>query len=142
MYSEIAVALSGVKAAIDIGKAVAAADNAMESALLKIKMAELVSSLLDAKLAIVSTQEIIELKEREIKRLEAAFEMAAKVQLHGDAYYELNEQGAPHGKPYCMNCWEADHRLHHIAGDALGAGAYQCLRCKAYYNGERIRQFA
>lgn len=46
----------------------------------------------------------------------------------GDAYYKKDANGAPVGHPYCINCWENDHRLSSITN--VMSNLYRCPVCK------------
>jgi hypothetical protein len=111
---------SSVKAATEIAKLLKDSDLSLEKAELKLKLAELLSALADVKIELTNVQELLAEKERKIKELEEAFENKQHLVRKGDAYFEIDESGNPHGSPYCMHCWEVTHKkypLHYQAGD-------------------------
>ncbi len=134
--TEITTALSGIKTAMEIGKAIVAADYAVEKATLKLQVAELMGALADAKVAVVEAQEKIEEKEDEIEGLHEALVNSAKVVKGYCAHYEVDEKsGAPVGHPYCMHCWEEDHHLAHLV---LGTRTSDPSKCSRWPNREAL----
>jgi hypothetical protein len=114
MIDQLSAALTALKTAMDVGKALKDADYAVEKATLKYQAAEFMSALAEAKLAISAANEVIERKDNEIASLCEALDAKDTVKLYHNAYYSLDEQGKPTGDPYCQRCWEVDHCLLHM----------------------------
>lgn len=110
----IATALKSLKTATDIAKFLRESDLSLERAELKLKLADLVSALADAKIQVVEIQETLQEKDKRIAELEEAFQMKDKLVRRYDAYYNADETGNPVGVPYCLRCWENDHKKHQL----------------------------
>jgi hypothetical protein len=138
--AEITAAINGLKVAMDIGKGLLAVDKSMEQATFKIQIAELMSSLADARVSVTEAQNVVEAKDAEIRRLQDAVANKAKVTRVKNGYYELNELGEAAGDPYCLRCWEADHRLVHLALGARFHDPALCPQCKSNFNGHQAHR--
>ena len=112
--ASISSILSSVKTATEIAKIIKNADLTLEKAEMKLKIADLISALADAKIATTEVQNIIDDKERQIKKLEDALELKSKLLRHEDAYYVINNNGNPSGDPYCSHCWEVEKKPVHL----------------------------
>jgi hypothetical protein len=132
----IGLFISSVKNAADIAKAIREAGISLEKAEIKLKMAELIESLAEAKLQAVEIQELIQEKDKRIAELEKALEFKAKLVRSNDAYYESNDNGEPHGDPYCLSCWEREHMAIHLYNHLTGEKA--CPNCKRIYQRKRV----
>jgi DNA repair exonuclease SbcCD ATPase subunit len=132
---QIGAALGAVNTAIGIGKAVFDAKGAVEKATLNLQIAELMGSLAEAKLAIVDIQDRVREREQEIDALKDALTNKSKVAKRWDAYYDLNAKGEPEGDPYCMRCYEVDHKLVHVARASRIIEGATCPACKTKYDG-------
>lgn len=110
----ISTFLTSIKSATEIAKAIKAVDSSLEKAETKLKIAELLESLADAKIQAVEIQEVIHEKDRRINELEEAFAFKSKLIRQRDAYYETDESGKPVGSPYCSHCWEVKHKAIHL----------------------------
>lgn len=114
MLAEIRVAIDSLKVGTDIVRGVYAAQNALSEAELKLKMADLIVMLADARVALVSANDKVTESQAENETLRAMLETRAEVVQHLDAMYELNEHGEPTGSPYCIGCYESHFRLRHL----------------------------
>ena len=125
----IGAILTSLKTATEIAKAIKDLDATVEKAELKLKLADLLGSLADAKIAGVELQELLQEKQKEIERLREALAFKARVVKAGDAYFLKNDTGLPSGEPYCVHCWEGEHALFHLVH---GAGAmWRCTHCNS-----------
>lgn len=138
MIAEIAGAVASIKSAIEIAKALATAGKEVELATVKLQAAELMTKLAEVQVALLSANGAVDERDSEITRLAEALEMKSKVVKAGDAYYDLDDNGQPTGAPYCMRCWEADHRLLHITLAARVHDDVLCPHCRTAYSGEQI----
>jgi hypothetical protein len=131
----ISAALSSLKSAIDIAKFLRETDLSLEKAELKLKFAELVSKLADTKIELVEIQDVLIEKDKRISELEEAFEIKSTIIRHGDAYYVANAEGNPVGVPYCLRCWENDHKKRQIVYVAKDHFTRLCTTCGQKYDG-------
>src|SRR5688572_15680002 len=106
----IGAVLNSLKTATDIAKFIRESDVSLERAELKLKVADLVSALADVKLELVELQESFAQKEQRIKELEEAFQSRDTLVRRYDAYYQADALGQPVGVPYCLRCWENEHK--------------------------------
>ena len=110
----ITTVLSSVKAATEIAKMIKDADISLEKAELKLKIADLIGALADARIALTEVQGTIDQKDKIIKELEKAFELKNTLVRFHDAYYETDSNGEPCGPPYCSHCWEVSRKTVHL----------------------------
>ena len=132
-FDMLAAAIQSVNLTIDTVKAISTATGAIERAELKFKVAEMMESLAEAKLALVEGIEERDFLQRRIASLEEAIKIKDSVQRLGDAYYTLNEDGTPTGDPYCSSCWETNHNLIHLISAARTEQHTSCAACKTKY---------
>jgi hypothetical protein len=106
--------LSSLRTATEIAKAVKDLDLTLEKAELKLKMADLLGSLADARIAAAELQELLQEKEKEIERLNEAVRLKGEVVKSGAAYFLKDANGKPSGDPFCIHCWDAKKELFHL----------------------------
>jgi hypothetical protein len=123
----IGAALNGIKAAIDIAKAIRNSDISIEKAEMKFKIAELLEALADAKIYLADVKDIIEKKDSEISELKKAFEIKEKLIRKGN-YYVLESDPEGNVNKYCLACWDHDRKLVSLL---LGQGTIHCNICIA-----------
>lgn len=131
----IAVVLGSLKTATEIAKFIRESDISIERAELKLKVADLVSALADLKMELVELQETFAAKEQRIQELEAAFQSKDPLERRYDAYYRTNPEGEPLGVPYCLRCWETDHKQRQLVHDAKESKTRICTSCGHRYEG-------
>jgi len=130
----ISAILSSIKTATEIAKAIKDSDTSIEKAELKLKIADLISVLADLKMEMVELNSLIDSKNQEIEALGKAFDSKDKVVRYRDAYY-MEVDGLPNGLPYCLRCWDVDHKLRQLArsGNSLER-AKLCVDCGHKYS--------
>lgn len=131
----IGAVLNSLKTATDIAKFIRESDLSLERAELKLKVADLVGALADVKLELVELQEEFAAKEQRIKDLEDAFQAKNSLVRRYDAYYRADADGNPIGVPYCLRCWETDHKQRQLVHDAKEYRARICTSCGHRYEG-------
>ena len=133
--TEIGAALAGINSAIAIGKAIRQADGAMETAELKLQLADIMTNLADAKLALAEMGDAISTKDAEIERLRDAFAFKGDVIEVNHFFYKQNEDGKPTGRPFCPNCLEAKGRWIMTQNLPIGKGpGLRCPNCSVTYD--------
>ena len=132
----ISTVLSSIKAATDIAKIVRESGLTLEQAEYKLKLAELVEKLADAKLQIASIQDIIDERDRKIKELEAAAIIRGKVSFEPPYYWLTDENGRRDG-PYCQQCYDSGAKFIRLTGS--GNGIWGCKTCKSVYKDASYR---
>lgn len=130
----IGAALSSLKTATDIVKFLRESDLSLERAELKLKLADLLSSLADAKIELVEVQETLAEKDKRIASLEDAFQNKDSLVRRNDAYYTVDGNGEPTGVPYCLRCWENEHKKRQLVRDSKNLRNQVCTSCGHQYD--------
>lgn len=133
--SAIAAVLGSLKTATEIAKFIRESDVSIERAELKLKVADLIGALADVKLELVELQDTFASKDQRIKELEAAFENRDALVRKYDAYYKADASGTAIGAPYCLRCWESDHKQRLLVHDAKEYRIRLCTSCGHKYEG-------
>jgi hypothetical protein len=131
----ITAALAGVKHAIDIVRLLGESTTSLEQAEQKFKLAELTGSLAETMVQLANIQISLIEKDQKIKELEEAFQSKDSLIRVLDAYYEVGPDGNPIGEPYCMNCWQVNHKKYYL--HELLATKKHCSFCKTEYLARR-----
>lgn len=124
----IATVMGSIKTAIDLAKFIKESDVTFEQAGSKLKLAELISALADAKIQVSEIQQLLIDKDEELK---AAFErLKVKEAIQWESpYYWL--QGNQKDGPFCQHCYDTEHKLVRLQGN--GEGYWECKACKNNY---------
>lgn len=131
----IGAALTSLKTATDIVKFLRESDLSLERAEFKLKLADLLCSLADAKVELVEVQETLVEKDKRIAELEEAFQSKDSLVRRYDAYYTANEIGEPIGVPYCLRCWENEHKKRQLVHESKNYRIRVCTSCGHQYEG-------
>jgi hypothetical protein len=135
----ISAAFTSVKTALEIAKLIRDGSNSLERAELNLRLADLVSSLADAKIELTCLQDELSAKDARIAELQAAFERRDKVTRAGDAMYTVGAGGGAIGEPYCIRCWEADQRLRPLVVSFKHGMQTHCHFCDRSFNGHTTK---
>jgi hypothetical protein len=133
----ITAGLNSLKAAIDIAKFLKESSSAIDKAVMDNKLAELYSELAETKMKFVDLKEALTEKDKTIKELEEAFDSRDSLIRSGDAYYKSTEDGKPFGVPYCLKCWETNHKHRQLVTVQNNVHEKVCACCGHKYNGVR-----
>jgi len=128
--ASISTLVSSLKTATDIAKLIRESDASLEKAETKLKLADLVSALADARLEAAEIQQLILERDETIRRLESAAQLKAQLLWRQPCYYLANRDGVE--EPYCQTCYDSEERLARLHTD--GAGHFQCRVCQQSYN--------
>ncbi|GGD39645.1 hypothetical protein [Pseudoxanthomonas indica] len=139
---DIAGTMAVVAGGIEAAKGLYAVKQLSENTDLHLQLATVVRSLTAAEFGLNDAQRELREMLSEIARLKAALEIKATVKKERNAYYEVDENGEPHGEPYCMRCYEVDHLLRHVARPSHSSEEGQCPACKTKYPGRTIMVLA
>jgi len=129
----ISAALTSIKTATDIAKALKAVDLSMEKADLKIQLAGLMEALADTKVQLLDLREVIATRDARIAELEEAFAKKHDLVRAHDAYYHIGSENEPTGRPHCLRCWEVEHKLYTLASDPREHRSRICTACGTLY---------
>ena len=106
-----------------------------ERAELKLKLADLLGSLADAKVELVEVQDALIKKDKRIIELEEAFQSKDSFVRNNDAYYAVDANGNPSGVPFCLRCWESEHRKRQLIHVSTDWRTRVCTSCGHKYEG-------
>ena len=123
--------LTGIKTATDIAKSLREIDISLEKAETKLKLAELIGALADAKMSIADIQLLLEEKDKEIFELKKNLEIKTNVVYEKPSYWLVN--GDKKDGPFCQKCYDDNHKLVRLQG---GKNDYwTCSVCKEKFKG-------
>jgi hypothetical protein len=125
----LVAALSGLKRASEVVAALIRGDVTLEKAELKVKLADVLGELADARTAVIQAREELKDNEREMDRLRDAVRLREEVVRTGDAYFRKDASGSPSGAPFCSYCIEKDGRFFHLTDHAANRTRV-CPHCK------------
>ena len=131
----ISAALGSIKTATEIAKYFRESDFNLEKAELKLKLADLVSALAEVKMELVEVQDEMIQKDKIIAELREALETKDDLVRRYDAYYKKDEEGNPIGVPYCLRCWEVEHKMRQLVHDPKDYRTRICTGCGQRYEG-------
>jgi hypothetical protein len=131
----ISTILSSIKTAIDIAKAIKESDVSLEKAEFKLKLAELISALADAKIQVTEVQQALSEKDAEILVLNEKLSIKKRLKWE-QPYYWLVEDGEKDG-PFCQNCYDKKKELIRLQGN--GEGYWECKACKNSYRDSKFK---
>jgi len=134
----IGAALSSLKTASEIVKFLRESDLSLERAELKLKLADLMNTLADARIDLVEVQESLAAKDKKIAELEEAFDSKDILMRRYDAYYAVDPDGQPTGIPFCLRCWETDHKKRQLVLSSKDRHMRVCTSCGHQYGNGRV----
>lgn len=127
--TSISTVLSSLKTATEIAKLIKDSDVSLEKAESKLKLAELISALADAKIEVTEVQQVLLEKDAEVRELKAQLEVKTKLKWE-KPYYWLIDDSQRDG-PYCQHCYDKSRELIRLQGN--GGGYWECKACKNSY---------
>lgn len=128
----ISSTLASIKMATEIAKLLKDADLSLEKAEFKLKLADLVGALADAKLQIISIQDVIAEKDKTIKELEQQLDLKGKIKF--ERPFCWIHDGDQKDGPYCQKCYDSDKKLIHLQKRGH-KDQWDCLECGKYFEG-------
>lgn len=124
--------LASIKTATDIAKLIKESGISLEKAEIKLKIAELISALADAKIEAAGLQNLISEKDEKIKELEETLNIKKSLRYEAPFYW-LGGDKKKDG-PYCHACYDSNGKLIHLQD--LEGGDWFCFVCKqTFYEG-------
>jgi hypothetical protein len=132
---DIPLVLTTLSKSLEALKAIRDIDKDFDAASYRAKIAELMNSVADAKIALTEAQDEIAAKDKEITRLKDGlkFREERTIFVRGRRY-EKGSNEKPIGMPFCERCDTVDGILIRIAGNFTKEGYVAiCPQCKANY---------
>jgi hypothetical protein len=133
----IGAALSSLKTATEIAKAISNASSSLEKAELKLQLADLMGTLADAKIELSEIQSVLLSKDELIAELEGKLKLEGETVGFLGARYFINENDEPTGKPYCQTCWAVSKDLVPLNRPGTSGGTHICGKCKNTFDGRQ-----
>lgn len=130
--ASIQAALVSIKAAMEIAKLIKDSDISLEKAESKLKFADIISALADAKVQIAEVQQFLIDKDEELRALKGQLEIKEKLSWEKPCYWLID--GDKKEGPYCQKCYDKDHLL--IRLQNREKGYWECMECKNSYYGD------
>ncbi|MFH2051220.1 MAG: hypothetical protein ABIK96_02025 [bacterium] len=129
----VAAILGSLKTAAEIVKLISETDTDLQKAEQRMKLAEVLGALADAKLEAVSVRDLLAAKEAEISDLRAQIETSKLVFWKTPSYY-IEGKDEPEG-PFCQRCYDADKKFIRLQQPGR-AGYWVCRNCESSYTDE------
>ena len=129
----IGAAITSLKAATDIVIFLRDSDISLANAEHKLKLAELTGTLADARTELIDIQASLLAKDEKIAELDRAFQNKDSLIRQHDAYYATSEDGKAVGVPYCLRCWETDHKHRQLVRSPKEHRIQLCTACGHQY---------
>lgn len=123
--ASVSALLGSLKTATDIAKFIRTSDLSIEKAETKLKLAELVSALADAKLEAAEVQHELLARDERIRGLETAAKVHESLIWHEPCYWMNSSGGAQ--EPYCQSCYDGKLQLSRLHSD--NEGQFECRVC-------------
>ncbi len=127
----ISTVLSSIKAATDLAKIVRESVSTLEQAEYKLKLAELIEKLADAKTQMLAVRALIEERDRQILELKEAAAIKNEKLLFEAPYYWLIDGESKEG-PFCQQCYDEKAKLMRLT-NGLSKGYWECKTCRSVY---------
>ena len=131
---DVVTAVGSIKSAIDIAKVLKDGADTFDKAEVKLQLAELISSLADAKMQMAEVQELLLESNAEKKDLLNKLNQKKKITYEKPSYFKINDDNSKDG-PYCQNCYDANEKLIRLQGGKNDV--WTCNQCKNTYKGSR-----
>lgn len=135
--TSISTILGSLKTATEIAKLIKDSDLSLEKAETKLKLAELITALADAKIEVADIQQAIVEKDTLIKALEEKLSTKQKLKWE-KPYYWLSDENSKDG-PYCQHCYDKNKALIRLQGNV--EGYWECKVCKNNYTDSNYSPF-
>jgi len=132
--TSVSALLGSLKTATEIAKFIRTSDVSIEKAETKLKLADLVSALADAKLEAAEVQQLLLERDERIRSLESEARIRAAVVWREPAYWLKNPEEVE--EPFCQGCYDDSGKLARLHSD--GSGLFECRVCnKSFKSQER-----
>lgn len=131
-FAAVTAVLSSLKHATDVAKLIKDSGATLAAAEQKLKLAELIEALADAKLGMADLKGEIETRDSEIRALKSALSVKPTLSHREPFYFKEGD-----ATPFCPRCWEVDSKAIHVAPEEWDGkrGFYvrRCPECDASY---------
>lgn len=134
----IVEALSAVGSAIEVAKAMRAAEKSFDAATYKLQLADLMTALSDARLELVASREAMVERDAEFERLRQTLAVQGDlIESRGGFKYRVGDNGQPTGLPICPTCEQKLGRITVTVQDG-NVRKVRCPVCDARFDGVTV----
>lgn len=127
--SMVSAALTSIKTAADVAKLIKDGEKQLDQAEFRLKLADLIGNLADARIEIASITELLAAKDTEIRRLQAQLELKDNLIWEEPFYWKITD-GQRDG-PFCQQCFDASNKLIRCVNKGYQQGVWHCHTCKS-----------
>lgn len=127
--TSVGTILSSIKTASDIAKLIKDSGTSLEQAEMKLKLADLISALADAKIEVATVQGTLTEKDVEIKELKQKLSVRDAVHYRAPFYWSLTAEGED--GPYCQKCYDVEGRLVRLQKSVNRENVWSCRACRS-----------
>ncbi|EGQ7800259.1 hypothetical protein P6A00_003880 [Vibrio parahaemolyticus] len=127
----IGTALSSIKTAVELAKAVRSSTSTLAQAEVNLQLAELISALADARIEVSEVQGLLLEKEERIAQLQHELDNKGNT-VYEKPYYWL-ETGEERDGPYCQRCKDVDHLFVRLQATSA-KGRWSCRSCREVFD--------
>ncbi|HEY8272026.1 MAG TPA: hypothetical protein VIG33_14135 [Pseudobdellovibrionaceae bacterium] len=126
---DVTTVLSSIKTATEIAKLIKNSVDTLEKAESKLKLADLISALAEAKIQVTEIQQILLEKDAKLKVLQE--QLTKKEMLQWESPYYWLIDGTLKDGPFCQHCYDKNLDIIRLQGN--GKGFWECKACKNSY---------
>ena len=134
----ITTGLGALKHATDIARLIKDSSSSLEQSETKLRFAELIDSLAEAKLSMAALKEVVDEKQGDVDRLEKAISLLDELTFDGQFYAKEGDS-----VPFCPRCFEVARIAVHltkVASNGKWVNVRNCPECKTEYHISNITQ--
>jgi hypothetical protein len=125
----VSAALTSIKTATDVARLIKDGEKQLDQAEFKLKLADLIGNLADARIEIASITELLAAKDAEIRSLQAQLELKDNLIWEEPFYWKIKD-GQRDG-PFCQQCFDASNKLIRCINKGNIQGVWNCHTCKS-----------
>lgn len=125
----IGPAFSAIRTAVEIAQFLRSTSDSLNQAEVKLKMADLMVALADAKIEFSNMQLAMIEKAELIRQLQSKLQMVGLTVGYLGARYMVNENREPTGEPFCPTCWATDRKLVPLTSWSNKEPTHKCGSC-------------
>ena len=127
--TSISTLIGSLKTATEIAKFIKETGLSLEQAETKLKLADLISTLADARVEVAGIQQELLEREEQIRELRKQLELKDALVYEAPSYW-LHDESTKDG-PFCQTCYDSGAKLIRLQGP--GNGYWECKSCKSSF---------
>lgn len=125
----VSAALTSIKTATDVARLIKDGEKQLDQAEFKLKLADLIGNLADARIEIASITELLAAKDAEIRSLQAQLELKDNLIWEEPFYWKIKDE--QRDGPFCQQCFDASNKLIRCINKGYQQGVWNCHTCKS-----------